>query len=857
MELKTGYPGGVPLGGIGAGMFEILKTGRPGTITINNNWARPILDAEGCFFVVTGEWEKGERFFRLLQEESMEGHPGATSVTYTGRYPVTQVEYHLLDIPLQVKLQAFSPMVPQRLEDSCIPGAVLTFQLQNVSSQSCRVTLHVSWENLLGCGSWEEQELYTQRTGTTISWKEEAAYAGLFFETNAAADTLPPNTWGNYSWMCRCTDALSLSYSTWNVLQDRKTLLDRLAEKRKFQTQAVTGEEGICHPAGVLHIQLDIGPYQTVEVPTAFTWYTPQLKQARQAGASGGLALYAPQHQQGESNIPAHTLAADKAVDYGHYYENIYSSSWQVGMDLLQRKDDLLSATVRLHDFLQQSDVPEWLTDKILNDTVPITTNSVLLRDGTLTTLEASRGMLGALGTMDQRLVSHAAMQLLHPQTNRTEIRLFASLQGEDGHIPHFCGNVHEKIGTSFVDYGDTLWPDLSCSFIIQCYRDLLETGERSFFDEMLPYILRAYTWLTSADHDGDGVPEGGTTWDVEFYNGLFIYTGTVWLATLRVMDKVGELLGDETLRQDARKRFERARKIVVQGLWNGSYFNKVKEPGTGAVSDEIFAGQLAGEWVVRLLGLESILPEEMVRAALQTIYRTNGNRSLYKLPPNQVKREGTLVERDYSEHSWPQYYMAFVDCLALYMGMEEAAMDSLHHFDHVVCDIAKTPWSTTLWYDSRTGLPAWDKVDRYMNCPAVWFVLNALSGFHPDAWHHTITLGPAVTSSRKCRYPLLSSSYWAYMDVWSAGESQYLQITFHKIFSSITLETIKIRGNCVPQALKYNENEISFHYIRKEGYTCLEMLSTIVKEDDVLTLAYADTSYTQLWKQKDNALLK
>ena len=59
------------------------------------------------------------------------GLPRFASATFRGEYPIATLELEHPDVPLDVRLEAFTPLVPLDPDASGIPGAVLTWTLRN------------------------------------------------------------------------------------------------------------------------------------------------------------------------------------------------------------------------------------------------------------------------------------------------------------------------------------------------------------------------------------------------------------------------------------------------------------------------------------------------------------------------------------------------------------------------------------------------------------------------------------------------------------------------------------------------------------------------------------------------------
>ena len=66
------------------------------------------------------------------------GFPG---VRFCGEYPIGTVEYEDEDIPVSVKLDAFSPFIPLDEADSALPAVVMRFTVKNTSQAPAEVTL--------------------------------------------------------------------------------------------------------------------------------------------------------------------------------------------------------------------------------------------------------------------------------------------------------------------------------------------------------------------------------------------------------------------------------------------------------------------------------------------------------------------------------------------------------------------------------------------------------------------------------------------------------------------------------------------------------------------------------------------
>jgi non-lysosomal glucosylceramidase len=80
----------------------------------------------------------------LVRSLDRRGFPG---VRFCGEYPMGTVEYQDDGVPVSVRLEAFSPLIPLSAEDSALPATVMQFTVKNTSDAPAEVTLAGWLEN--------------------------------------------------------------------------------------------------------------------------------------------------------------------------------------------------------------------------------------------------------------------------------------------------------------------------------------------------------------------------------------------------------------------------------------------------------------------------------------------------------------------------------------------------------------------------------------------------------------------------------------------------------------------------------------------------------------------------------------
>jgi len=160
---------GMPVGGICAGQVYLTGDGRltswdifnqnrnTGYGTVNYQLGRgPGETVEGGKVVRGNILDQG---FAVrvraagVTADRMLDQRGFPAVRFAGEYPIGRVEYIDSSLPIEVRLEAFSPFIPLNAADSSLPATVLRYAVRNTSSEPAVVTLAGWLENAVGMHS--------------------------------------------------------------------------------------------------------------------------------------------------------------------------------------------------------------------------------------------------------------------------------------------------------------------------------------------------------------------------------------------------------------------------------------------------------------------------------------------------------------------------------------------------------------------------------------------------------------------------------------------------------------------------------------------------------------------------------
>ena len=160
---------GMPVGGLCTGTLYLSGDGRlwlwnifnkdvegidPKTVTYAG---QQLKSRDGSAYVAPPEpmGPVGQGFWLRVRSAGIEkttplDRSGFREVTFLGQYPVGTVTYRDPEVPVSVRLEAYSPFIPLDADDSGLPATVMSFTLTNPSPGEVEVTLAGWLENAVG-----------------------------------------------------------------------------------------------------------------------------------------------------------------------------------------------------------------------------------------------------------------------------------------------------------------------------------------------------------------------------------------------------------------------------------------------------------------------------------------------------------------------------------------------------------------------------------------------------------------------------------------------------------------------------------------------------------------------------------
>lgn len=141
---------------------------------------------------------------------------------------------------------------------------------------------------------------------------------------------------------------------------------------------------------------------------------------------------------------------------------------------------------------------------------------------------------------------------------------------------------------------------------------------------------------------------------------GMTPHVGGIHLANLRMAERMAEKVRDKAFAAQCREWFREGSHALETELWTGKYYLAYYEPTAEKKSEDIFAYQLDGDWMVRFHGLPGVFDPGRAKTTLETIKRTCVSLTPYGAV-DMAHPDGTLAQSvGYGPYAFfvPELYM-------------------------------------------------------------------------------------------------------------------------------------------------------------------------------------------------------
>jgi uncharacterized protein (DUF608 family) len=662
------------------------------------------------------------------------GLPRLADSRLRGEYPLVWIEFEDPDLPIELRLEAFTPLIPLDAEDSGIPGAYLTYRARNVSDRSVDVSIAgciINPVGEVGHGRFGHPSLPPGGGRNLNEFREGPGFSGFFLRSLA----FPPGDlrYGDVSLVTQ--DGPVTRKPVWRRSEWAHEWLQEFWDD--FSSDGKLEDLGLDTPSGEgvadtgsLAVSATLAPGETRDYRFILAWYFPN----RLNGWS----------EQVRVRREGREVARNR-------YAARFASSWDVAAYLVAHRERLERLTRDFHGALFGSSLPPYVLDAVAS-------NITALRSPTCFRLEDGR-FLGYEGCFDDAgccdgTCTHVwnyaqTAAFLFPALERDMRRTeFLEETAPDGEMKFRARRMFESL------WDHQAAADGQLGSVMRVLREWKLSGDDEFLRALWPRVQSALRYAASYwDTDGDLVLDGAqhNTYDIEFY-GPNPLTGVFFLGALRAAREMALHLGEEDAAQRYAEAFERSSRRLEELTWNGEYYEQrlddVDHPyqhGIGCLSDQLLGQQLA-----HLLGLGYLLPPERVRSALSAVYRHNYRTDFTHHVNCQrtyvLDGEAGLLVCSWPRGSRPRVPFPYSD--EVFTGIEYQVAAHLIYEGFLDEGLA----IVRAVRDRHDGVRRnpWDEVEcghHYVRSMASWGLLIALSGFQFDLPRGEIAFAPAVNA--------------------------------------------------------------------------------------------------------------
>lgn len=620
----VGMRSAVPLGGLGAGSFELRGDGTVHEVTIQN--AHPSGAAKygvlsGLMLGVRVAPASSAPVTRALRTAppSFATGFGVDAMAYSGAHPVsrlTPLDSGLTATNVAVELFAYSVFKPGSASDAAHPAVAFSLRVENTGTTSADVSLYLQlpFGGINDCDRSGNGSTVISRATTSDAPSCATAAANVnagawtFQESDSSCILTSDAPWSHFAAGSTCavsggwiSDSASLSFIadgnnaigaknspgvgdvTLRTVGDSVSSTSAWADDAGKLWAAFTAN-GSLTGESARAVGLGDAPRTAAVGATTATITVP-------AGTSGTVSIIFAWH------FPAKDWWHENV---GNFYANLWSDSTAVAADLAAdgRLAKVVNDIVAHHSVflgpnpsssLPPSPLPIWLRDTLTNQFSHFRSLHYL-RDGRLREYEAND--CPDIDSVHNDYQRHLPYLWAAPDLELSKFREYAAGAAADGHINEYLGSF----GLGPLDApGGRVMADTTTLWIVELYEFWINSGDSALVQEMWPIAAKAIAWQIEACVQ-IGLPWHLTaTYDIinfEQYN-TSTFNSMVHLASMQAGAKLALVVGDNATFAAATAAFTRGQLALETYLWNSTYQYYRAYTGADALMGDTLYGQV------------------------------------------------------------------------------------------------------------------------------------------------------------------------------------------------------------------------------------------------------------------------
>ncbi|MGB3174357.1 MAG: GH116 family glycosyl-hydrolase [Saprospiraceae bacterium] len=741
----------LPIGGIGTGTVSLSGKGELRDWEIMN---RPAKNFSGGqmgngvpFFSIYVQEKNGKKYIKglmgsldAIDYQDKEGRPvdnhgipRFSHASFDATYPFGQVNLSDDNMPVDVTLKAYNPLIPTDASSSGIPIAILKYEVRNKTDQPIEASVCGLMRNFIGNdGSktrmdWKGDQVPIGAKHNQNVFRKSAGVQGIFMYSDSVPHT--SEAWGTMALTTNSDQQVSYRRSSrsndWeNALLDFWD--DFSADGILTDKDQLTDHD----PQASLAVKATIPAHGSREITFYITWHFPN----RFAWSSEVV---------------------------GNYYATQYKDAWDVLDKTVDKLPALENKTLEFVAAFVESDLPTVVKEAALFNLSTLRSQTVFrIKDGT---------MMGWEGCMDNYGSCQGSCTHVWNYEQATGF-LFGDLaqtmrRTEFGPATDPTGFMSFRVGLPLETKAQSIKAaaaDGQMGTIMRMYRDWQLSGNQDLLKELYPSIKRTmqFAWLPGGwDGNKDGVMEGcqHNTMDVEYY-GPNPQMQIWYLGALRAMEEMAKAMKENAVASDCHRLYEQGRKLTDEKLFNGEYYEQIVQTAFSedqvlkatVASGKVYTSdppyqlgkgclvdQLVGQYMAHVYGLGYLVDRDHVQTALQSIMKYNLRSSMLDHFNNMrsyaLGDEAALLMASYPRGGRPKIpFPYFSEVMTgfeytaaigmLYEGQVDKGLTCISNIRHRYDGLKRSPFD-----EAECG-------HHYARAMTSWGATLALTGFHYSA---------------------------------------------------------------------------------------------------------------------------
>ena len=613
----------LPLGGIGCGSISISGRGELVDWEIMNRANKTLSESERnadsrTFFAIRIKGDGHESVTmlagavhpsELYADEGncapQAGLPRFREARFDGAFPFGTVHLSDKDLPVKVKIRAFSPFIPGDSDDSSLPVAPIEYEVENLTDSEIEVSIAAFVRNIVGNDG--RMTGFTNR-GLTMSggekdnrveFRRSANLAGITCLSAGVATNSP--AYGTFSLVTDDRNA-DLSYrETCAGTAWRRTILEFWDDLADDGSLSARSDLENSTPNGALCLKKEIPADGTATFAFAFTWNFP--------------------------NRPAWT---DEKTIVGNWYSTRYTDSWDAAQKIVPRLDGLKSRSLAFTRRILALDAPPELKEAALSNLAVLKSQTVFrLPSGHLMGWEGVFNHEGSCyGSCTHVWNYENAVACLFPDLARTmrDVEFTYALNQDTGAMDF---RTSLPLGTK--PRGATA-ADGQMGTIMKAYREWKISSNDEFLKKHWPNIKKAlsFAWTKGGwDENKSGLMDGRqhNTMDVDYF-GPNPQMGFWYLGALRAAEEMAYAADDGEFARLCRDIFEKGSRRIDRELFNGDYYEQIIPENRRNAPYQLgrccLVDQLVGQQMAHLWGLGDLADRANLKKTCKSIMKWN-----------------------------------------------------------------------------------------------------------------------------------------------------------------------------------------------------------------------------------------